>query len=204
MTEDRPNPDMRRRTILVGATTALIAPSIVGADKTALAAHVPTDAELDTFIRLSSALVGVPRAKLLPNVDEPNLKAEYFRWLRDNAEPTFGLLLGTVLALSPNNAGIKDAILEMGKKDLDVRYLARSIVLLWYLGAWYEPAALRALAEAPDPRAVFVPSKILSAKSYTRSWIWRVAQAHPMGYSEMQFGYWAKVPTPTTSVIGEP
>jgi hypothetical protein len=29
-----------------------------------------------------------------------------------------------------------------------------------------------------------------------------VAQAHPMGFSEMQFGYWARPPSPRPDFIG--
>ena len=40
------------------------------------------------------------------------------------------------------------------------------------------------------------PVKVISPAAYTQGWTWRVAQAHPMGYSELRFGYWAKDPLP--------
>jgi hypothetical protein len=32
--------------------------------------------------------------------------------------------------------------------------------------------------------------------------MWRVGQAHPMGYSEWRFGYWAANPPPLDAFIG--
>ena len=34
----------------------------------------------------------------------------------------------------------------------------------------------------------------VSAKAYTQGRVWQIAQAHPMGYSNMQFGYWSRDP----------
>jgi hypothetical protein len=62
---------------------------------------------------------------------------------------------------------------------------------MWYLGAWYEPAELKALRKDPTRVATF---QIVSPKAYTQAWALRVAQAHPMGFSEMQFGYWTREP----------
>jgi hypothetical protein len=82
--------------------------------------------------------------------------------------------------------------------DVDAKYLARSIVLMWYLGAWYEPAELKALRKDPTRVPKF---DVVSPKAYTQAWAWRVAQAHPMGFSEMQFGYWTRPPNPRTDFI---
>ncbi len=37
-------------------------------------------------------------------------------------------------------------------------------------------------------------SHIVSAKAYTLGLVWQIAQAHPMGYSNLQFGYWSREP----------
>ena len=42
---------------------------------------------------------------------------------------------------------------------------------------------------------------MISPKAYTQGWVWRVAQAHPMGYSDMQFGYWTREPPPLSDFI---
>jgi hypothetical protein len=49
----------------------------------------------------------------------------------------------------------------------------------------------------------FPPFVTVSMDAYTQSWVWRIAQTHPMGYSEWQFGYWTKDPRPLTDFIGE-
>lgn len=98
---------------------------------------------------------------------------------------------------SPNRS---QAIIDQVQATPDTKYLARSIVLMWYLGAWYDPDHLRILVERPNPP----PAKfdVISPKAYTQGWALRVAQAHPMGFSEMQFGYWSRPPGPRTDFIG--
>jgi hypothetical protein len=72
---------------------------------------------------------------------------------------------------------------------------------MWYLGAWYDPVDLRKAVELPNhPRPQF---KVISSKAYTQAWALRVAQAHPMGFSEMQFGYWARPPSDRAVFIGD-
>jgi hypothetical protein len=86
--------------------------------------------------------------------------------------------------------------------DVDAKYLARSIVLMWYLGAWYEPAELKALRKDLLTDPTRVPKfEVVSPKAYTQAWALRVAQAHPMGFSEMQFGYWTRPPNKRTDFI---
>jgi hypothetical protein len=68
------------------------------------------------------------------------------------------------------------------------------MVLMWYLGAWYDPDKLQ------TPRAS--EFQVISPKAYTQAWALRVAQAHPMGFSEMQFGYWARQPSNPIDFIG--
>jgi hypothetical protein len=84
--------------------------------------------------------------------------------------------------------------LVLDQSEVDAKYLARSIVLMWYLGAWYDPDKLQT-SNASD----FV---VISPKAYTQAWALRVAQAHPMGFSEMQFGYWTRPPNPRADFTG--
>jgi hypothetical protein len=80
--------------------------------------------------------------------------------------------------------------------------LARSIVLMWYLGAWYDPDHLRALAERPNPPEEASSFRVISSTAYTQGWVWRIARAHPMGYSDLQFGYWQRKPPELPKLIG--
>ena len=85
-----------------------------------------------------------------------------------------------------------------------MRYLARSLILAWYLGSWYDPADLERAATTPPPRTGTPPppNVVISAAAYTQGWAWRVAQAHPMGYSTFSFGYWSSLPPALDAIVG--
>jgi hypothetical protein len=150
-----------------------------------------TDFQL--FIGLSSALTGIAQANLAPDVDPTaDVKQAYF----DQAakDPAFKQLLQIYdQNQSKPPAQVADIILNQSGDD--IRYLGRAIMLEWYLGNWYEPAVLR--QEQPFP-----PFKVISPTAYTQGWSWSVAQAHPMGYSELHFGYWSSDPPPLGDFTG--
>jgi hypothetical protein len=134
----------------------------------------------------------------VPNSDPVDIKREYFQQV--SKRPVFRRLLQITRDAQklpePQRA---DAIIEQVKARPDTKYLARSIVLMWYLGAWYEPDHLKTLVESPNPPPPTF--KVISSKAYTQAWALRVAQAHPMGFSEMQFGYWARPPSDLPAFI---
>ena len=153
------------------------------------------------FLLLSEALTGVDRSVLAPEfsaapagqdilgsdpgVDPINVKNEYFAWISvHDVTSSFGKLL----QLAKDNRQTLSAIVPKvnGTPDNDMKLLARSIVLLWYLGAWYDPNDLK---NKPEPSPT-----VVSAKAYTQGLVWFIAGAHPMGYSNLQFGYWSRDP----------
>jgi hypothetical protein len=176
-----------RRAMLTGAaaTTAVTAVGSIDATRPAEAAT-----SMDLFLGLSSALTGIAVDRLNPRRppqqtprDILDVKQAYYE--RAQKYPEFEQLLKLYDANkeNPNTDEIAKIILD----DPDARFLARSIILAWYLGAWYEPADLK----KPPP----IPFRVVSSTAYTQGFIWRVAQAHPMGYSEWAFGYWSDPPT---------
>jgi Membrane bound FAD containing D-sorbitol dehydrogenase len=178
-----------RRTMLTGAaaTTAVTAVGSIDATRPAEAAT-----SMDLFLGLSSALTGIAVDRLNPRRppqqtprDILDVKQAYYE--RAQKYPEFEQLLKLYDANkeNPNTDEIAKIILD----DPDARFLARSIILAWYLGAWYEPADLK---KPPSPP---IPFRVVSSTAYTQGFIWRVAQAHPMGYSEWAFGYWSDPPT---------
>jgi hypothetical protein len=178
-----------RRTMLTGAaaTTAVTAVGSIDATRSAEAAT-----SMDLFLGLSSALTGIAVDRLNPRRppqqtprDILDVKQAYYE--RAQKYPEFEQLLKLYDANkeNPNTDEIAKIILD----DPDARFLARSIILAWYLGAWYEPADLK---KPPSPP---IPFRVVSSTAYTQGFIWRVAQAHPMGYSEWAFGYWSDPPT---------
>jgi hypothetical protein len=203
-----------RRTVLAGAAAATAAMSVGAVDSPA---NAQPRQDMILFVLLSGALTGIAEAKLAPQFrplpsladidleksdpgsDPVDIKQEYFNWVNKRRQATLRRLLQMTRdsLKSPDRA---QAIIDKVQATPDTKYLARSIVLMWYLGAWYDPDHLRALAKRPGPS----PAKfeIISPKAYTQGWALRVAQAHPMGFSEMQFGYWARPPSPRTDFIG--
>ena len=145
-------------------------------------------------------------SKSVPGSDPVNVKQEYFTWANEKYPSGLEYLLRLVrknLNASNRDKEILDALKfdddakNKTPSDVDAKYLARSIVLMWFLGAWYEPTELKALRRdlPKDPTRV-AKFQVVSPKAYTQAWALRVAQAHPMGFSEMQFGYWTRQPNP--------
>src|SRR5208283_323943 len=156
------------------------------------------DNDLASFVKMSSALTGIDEARLAPAVDPVQIKREYLAVGKTN--PSFDRLMGIFRAnQSEPPATIADMILNHSGSD--IRYLGRSIILAWYLGAWYNPATLEEYNSPKPPPQPVTPDKIISPAAYTQGWAWRVAQAHPMGYSELRFGYWSEMPQPLADFI---
>jgi len=211
--EDESAGGFTRRRVLAGAAAATAAMSVGAVDSPASA---QTRQDMVAFVLLSAALTGIAEEKLAPNFrrlpsptnidleqsdpgsDPVNVKQEYFDWVNKRSQPTFRRLLQ--FAKDSRNASDRaQAIIDKVQARPDTKYLARSIVLMWYLGAWYDPDHLQKL-ELPNPPPI--KFKVISPKAYTQGWVWRVAQAHPMGFSEMQFGYWSRPPSPRGDFIG--
>jgi hypothetical protein len=211
--EDESAGGFTRRRVLAGAAAATAAISVGAVGSPASA---QTRQDMVAFVLLSAALTGIAEEKLAPNFrrlpsptnidleqsdpgsDPVNVKQEYFDWVNRRSQPTFRRLLQ--FAKDSRNASDRaQAIIDKVQARPDTKYLARSIVLMWYLGAWYDPDHLQKL-ELPNPPPI--KFKVISPKAYTQGWVWRVAQTHPMGFSEMQFGYWSRPPSPRGDFIG--
>ena len=216
-TDDDQAGGITRRTVLAGAA-ATAAATVVAVDPPARARSVDANSREDmtAFVQLSAALTGITASKLSPFVDPVDIKRDYFNWVNEREPAAFENLL----RIAKQNAGGQPdpaqsilAKLPAGDdatltpSEIEAKYLARSIVLLWYLGAWYNPHKLRpklipSTPGAPESDASPLDFEVISAKAYTQAWALRVAQAHPMGFSEMQFGYWAREPDTTLHFIG--
>lgn len=172
-----------RRTVITGAAATTAATAVGSVDiQPAVADNEITPMNL--FIGVSAALTGISEKKLSPARDPLNVKQVYFD--RARKYPQFEQLLR--LYESNKDKPNKDEIAKIVLDEPHVRFLARSIILAWYLGAWYEPAILE------NPPAPPIKFEVISSAAYTQGFIWRIAQAHPMGYSEWAFGYWSEAP----------
>jgi hypothetical protein len=151
-----------------------------------------TDPNFNNFVGLSALLTGYPQDQLAPAIDPIGLAAEYLNWMLQHADqPAFLQTLSTYQNIaaqfpaSEQPAQVQQQILStpvMGD-------IARRMIRLWYLSIWYT-------TEPPDPN---MDGQVVSMNAYTMGLAWDAAQAHPMGYSELHFGYWAG-PPPTNDV----
>jgi hypothetical protein len=161
---------------------------------------LPALDDLTLFVRVSAALTGIDE-RLLASAGEVALGRLYFEVASERAGETFARLLAVVARRDPGEAdALADAILD--RSGPDVRFLARSIMLAWYLGVWYEPKLLEQHATGEDPRPPLVPSFVISSNAYRGAWAWRVAQTKPMGTSDGPFGAWAVEPAPLATFVG--
>lgn len=157
----------------------------------------PTPTPLQTFVSLSALLTGIDADKLAPGIDPKNIKQAYFDYARAQDPATFDQLL-SIYSSNATQPPATIANIIFTQSGTAICLFARSIMLMWYLGSWYAPAALQASGTGlPPPDSV-----VISAAAYTQGWAWNVAQAHPMGYSNFQFGYWANNPPTLADFVG--
>jgi hypothetical protein len=185
----------RRNMLSAAAATAATAIGPATSPETAAAAE---SEDMQLFVALSAAITGIDPSILAPTVDPIDIKRQYFRVA--SADPAFRKVL-TITKNAPNPAAAAEQVLNSA--DPAVKYLGRSIILAWYSGSWYLPKTLQAYNSPNPPPPPVNPDKVISPAAYTQGWMWRVAQAHPMGYSEWRFGYWAADPPPLDDFIGK-
>jgi len=161
---------------------------------------------LDNFVALSAVLTGYSEAELNPDLDPMALAQEYFDLVQAKTKPSlFDQLLTTFAGIVAGAGGDPAKIASGVQQQIllppdpcageNIGDLARRIMRLWYLSIWY----------VNEPPGLFGPGDVVSSNAYTRGLAWDAMQAHPMGFSEMHFGYWADAPSPlpdgTTGVV---
>ena len=165
-----------------------------------------TDPNFNNFVGLSAILTGYTQDQLAPSVDPIGLASEYLTWVEQHADQAaFEKTLTTFQdiaaqfppPLDPTTpdptqvAEISAAVQQQILSDPDMGPIARRIIRMWYLSTWYT-------SEPPQPTDL---SQVISMNAYTMGLAWDAAQAHPMGYSELHFGYWAMTPPVTDPAV---
>ncbi|HEY0142087.1 MAG TPA: sorbitol dehydrogenase [Thermoanaerobaculia bacterium] len=147
------------------------------------------EVDIQDFANMSAALTGFLPSVIKPLLDPVNLAGTYYDFIVKEAGNA--LMLGLLnayraIATQPPQT-IADTLLETrGTLVTPQGQLAQQIVALWYLGSWYDwPSQKR--------------TQVVSMQAYTNGLAWKVAQAHPMGFSPYTFGYWADQPPPLSS-----
>lgn len=158
--------------------------------------------DLDNFAGLSSALTGIPLTFIAPSVDPIDLPTQFLTFIGPRITPAVMQALlkqyATLLADKVPPDQIAQAVLMNGTQPATTQtaQAARSIMKLWLLGVWYQPYTVGSNKSGDQ--------MVVSDQAYTQSWAWRIAQAHPMGYSESFFGYWNEVPPSLEDFTGVP
>jgi len=195
-----------RRTMVAETVAMTAVAAILPLSNLAYAQTSNPRQDMVAFLLLSEALTGVNRQTLAPEfspgsgdilsadpgIDPIDIKSAYFKQV--NAPGTAASFAKLLQIAKDNRLSQDNIIAKVNASDDDMKFLARSIVLLWYLGSWYEPGDLKDAAASPESVHAPIKQKVLSAQAYTQGLVWQIVGAHPMGYSNLQFGYWSRDP----------
>ncbi|GLO44135.1 sorbitol dehydrogenase [Pseudomonas putida] len=145
-----------------------------------------SDPNLQNFIELSAALTGLSADLLAPSVDPINLPPLFFATAQQGMGTAAFSNLLELYASIRSETPEQIASTVLGNPDPQIAQGARSIMKLWLLGSWYQPYD-QGSKHKDD-------TSVVSDQAYKESWAWKIAQSHPMGYSQYHFGYWAEQP----------
>ena len=192
---------LTRRSVIQGAVGSLV---LVGGLPVWARGEQPPDEPAPTdYLRLSAALVGADPARLEPEARAGEIAlADTFHALCLEAAPdATAAMLAAWREAAPRGdeaAGDEAAgrlLAGGGRARADgVGVLARLTMLMWLYGVWYGGTET---ARMPDSAAVIGPDHrtdlVVSVRAYRNGWIWRLAQARPMGVAGAP-GSWAEAP----------
>jgi len=159
-----------------------------------------SNTDLDNFVGLSALLTGFTAADLNPPLSPAPVAVEYLAYMQKPEAKVDPAILQRLLAtyqaiaqLPPDQqaAQVQAQILT----DPAMGPVARNIIRMWYLSIWYD-------GYASGPVTGFSSGTVVSSNAYTKGLAWDAMQAHPMGYSEMHYGYWADPPQPNDPADG--
>jgi hypothetical protein len=159
----------------------------------------PTPAQLQSFVNLSALLTGIAADKLAPGIDPKNMKQVYYVYASAQDAEVFKTLM-SIFDANATQPPATIANIIFNQSGTAIALFARSIMLMWYLGSWYPPEQLEKSGTGKPPP----DSTVISSAAYTQGWAWNVAQAHPMGFSNFTFGYWASNPPALVDFVGGP
>lgn len=154
------------------------------------------DQNLQDFIGLSAALTGLAADLLAPDIDPVNLPPVFFKTAEQGLGSTVLSNLLEQYATLKQQGSSPDQIAAavLADKASQSAQGARAIMKLWLLGSWYQP-----FAQGGRPAGQV---SVVSDQAYKEGWAWRIAQAHPMGYSQYHFGYWNEQPATLEQFTG--
>jgi hypothetical protein len=149
-----------------------------------------SDQDLTNFVGLSSVLTGYTADQLFPPISPAPVAVEYLITLKAKVDAGIVTKMLTTYQniAAQNPPDIAEQVREQILNDSQMGPVARNVIRMWYLSIWYD-------LNQPQPITGFSTGIVVSMNAYVGGLAWDAAQAHPMGYSEMHFGYWADPPT---------
>ena len=160
--------------------------------RTAAAAGTPAPSgppSFQDFLDLSVRLTGFSRFDLEgTGVAEP-----YFETLRRVVGDTFlAGFLAVFRSIADDGPRDVDAAIERRiMKDTDLGPVARNVVLMWYLGNWYQLPPGWRNRNGASPADV---TSVVSPQAYVEGLVWPAIEAHPMGAKQPGFASWSVPP----------
>lgn len=152
------------------------------------------DSTLDLFVELSSALTGYD---LKHSPSALDMAATYLKVaVAKKSKPAVDAVLKTYESCVLEANGDRQLLDQLIGQRLmtgldDVPSLARSILWLWYLSAWYDRPEINTWPDIYPKGGGIVPGI-----AYTRGLAFQVGQSHPPGYTETRYGSWGSPPPP--------
>lgn len=195
---------LNRRTVLKGLTFSTATLSM-GLPVLARESFPQLVAAPPDFLRASSALVGVDGVDLEPAIaqDDYSLANEYYSIMLQGCPSGLSQMLfyvqnNSLMPLQQLGDNLLRAISSEpggGIRQDAIGTAARLTLQLWLFGIWYGSIEV---VKNPNSITVIEPNYVadfvLSSRAYKSGWIWRFAQAHPMGFSQFGFGQWHDQP----------
>lgn len=157
----------------------------------------------DQFLWFSSQLIHVKQEFLKPVMSQDGIQLcdLYFNILQENAEKiSFGEFLEDLDDWRFQEKLPENLLAESGTPSDGVHaWAARMTMMMWLFGMWMgetENARLKGKTRQYFATTSGRPLQdyVISSRAYENGWIWRIAQAHPMGISQFGFGSWAERP----------
>jgi hypothetical protein len=142
---------------------------------------------VESFAHLSAALTGFRAAELWGTGQMQPYLDELLAIVGESIVAKL-LVAGDLALQAPDpTAAIQALVLE----DQDLGPVARSLIMLWYLGQWTPLPGDWRTRHGANP---LDSARVISADAYVSGLVWPAIGAHPMGANPGGFGSWATPP----------
>ena len=170
----------------------------------------PSSSAPDGFDDVSACLLGIDSSSLVPAVIPDNASlADLYYSVCDAAGGAdyVTTLIGQYQSMVQQGMSAQDIAEALLTEDTYFRTdstgtYSRLIMAMWLFGTWYGATEVSNNSAASNYiSSDYQNNFIVSSRAYKNGWAWRIAQAHPMGFSQFSLGSWADDP-PSLSDYG--